>query len=304
MEQIFTVAGNTFRLTAPDGLAAWGRAAERFRPFAGAQGGAPVLEIDVRAGRLPRDEGAEMIYEPVGDGVGVIRACARRGADGAPIMEFRHEGEAAPRLWMRMTPGLDRAAIVIDGGGARGGELFLSHAIMIAYMLATARTGTLLVHASMVELDGRAYLFQGRSGTGKSTHSGLWIKNIAGAELMNDDHPVVRFTPGGEAVAYGSPWSGKTPCYRNVSAPVGAFVRIVRGRQNELRRLEGLRAYASLTASVFFLPFMADGLRATRHAAIERLAQTTGCFEMHCRPDADAALTCMRGLTEEPKNKN
>ena len=36
-------------------------------------------------------------------------------------------------------------------------------------------------------------LFQGKSGTGKSTHSGLWLKHIPGCELLNDDNPIVHF---------------------------------------------------------------------------------------------------------------
>ncbi|MDE5554377.1 MAG: hypothetical protein K2J10_04255 [Muribaculaceae bacterium] len=175
---------------------------------------------------------------------------------------------------------------------------FLTHALMIAYMLATTGNGTLTIHSSTVIYNDKAYLFQGRSGTGKSTHASLWIANIPGAELLNDDNPIIRFSPDGTAMAYGSPWSGKSDCYRNLAAPIGALVRIVRSQNNELRKLSPLHAYASLTASVGYLPLLSEKDREMRHKTIERLVGSVKCCEMHCRPDADAALTCMTALTK------
>ncbi|MBO6066250.1 MAG: transposase, partial [Lachnospiraceae bacterium] len=82
----------------------------------------------------------------------------------------------------------------------------------------------LLMHASVTMHAGKGYLFLGKSGTGKSTHSQLWINNIEGCELLNDDNPVLRVEDDGSVRVYGSPWSGKTPCYRNLDVPVGAIV--------------------------------------------------------------------------------
>lgn len=95
----------------------------------------------------------------------------------------------------------------------------VSNALMLLYAFKTNPFDTLLVHASVVGYDGGAYMFLGRSGTGKSTHSRLWLENIEGTYLLNDDNPVIRFIDG-EVMAYGSPWSGKTPCYRNESLPI------------------------------------------------------------------------------------
>ena len=253
------------------------------------------MEIDIQSRPLPECD-AERIYGPADNGIGLITARASRLTDRSIVMEFMPASDCKPRIWMRMPNELNRAEIIIGTDSKESDGYFLSHALMIAYMLGTCHSGTLLMHSATVIHDGKAYLFQGKSGTGKSTHAALWTRHIAGAELLNDDHPVVRFTPDGVATAYGSPWSGKTDCYRNMSAPVGAFVRIVRDRENVLRRLAPLQAYASLTASVFYLPFISDELKETRHKTIERLAGTVPCCEMHCRPDRDAAITCHRSL--------
>lgn len=295
MKEQFIVAGNAFTISADDNLAAWEAIEFRFRPFEDNSPERPVLEIDIKTMPMPQCD-AEIVYEPEQDTVGIISARVSRMADGCFIIEFFHVSDPKTRLWMKMPPELDKTEIGIVPGGDKKDAYFLAHALMIAYMLGTSANGTLLIHSSAVVFEGMAYLFQGKSGTGKSTHARLWIENIAGAELLNDDNPIIRFSPDGTATAYGSPWSGKTPCYRNASAPVGAFVRIVRDKENFLRRLAPLNAYASISTSVSFMPFLSDELREMRHKTIERLIGTVGCFEMHCRPDADAAITCRQGI--------
>jgi hypothetical protein len=65
---------------------------------------------------------------------------------------------------------------------------------------------------------------------------------------MNDDNPVVRFVDG-QGVVFGSPWSGKTPCYRNIEAPIGAFVQLKQAPYNKIRRQTVVEAFASLLPS-------------------------------------------------------
>ena len=300
MKEQFSVAHNTFTITMPDGLTVRDELMRRFGAFVSTADESPVLDIEMHPGILPETDG-EVIYEPEFDGIGFVTPRIVRRADGSMVAEFAHVDEREPRLWMKISRSLTTVEIVYAQRSDREDVYFLSHAIMIAYMLATIGNGTLLIHASAVTYEGSAYLFQGKSGTGKSTHSRLWVENIAGAELLNDDHPVIRFAEDGKPMAYGSPWSGKTHCYRNEGAEIGAFVRIVRGQQNELRRLAPLNSYASLTASMFYLPFLSEEQREVRHRTIERLAREVPCCEMHCRPDADAALTCMNGVSN---NKN
>ena len=125
----------------------------------------------------------------------------------------------------------------------------LNNALMMAYAFSAATSGTLLIHASVVRNNEKGYLFLGKSGTGKSTHTKLWLQYIEGTDLMNDDNPVVRITDG-QVNVYGSPWSGKTPCYRNIVAPVGAFTRISQCPENKIRRESPIQAFASLLPTV------------------------------------------------------
>ena len=116
----------------------------------------------------------------------------------------------------------------------------LSSMLRIAFAQAVILREGLSIHASAVVSDGKAYLFLGKSGTGKSTHARLWLKNIPGSHLLNDDNPAVRLIDG-SPVAFGTPWSGKTPCYRDESAPVGGFVRLRQGRRRHIHGKRGCR---------------------------------------------------------------
>lgn len=300
MEYIYKIAENVISVEVPEELDAWEKIERRYRPFAVDTAEQPVLSVAIKVQPLTGCDG-DYMYEPKYNDIGFIMARAARLADESVAMEFMHIEENKPRLRMVMPMDMNKAEIVFDAVGDECDSYFLTHALMIAYMLGTLRAGTLLIHSSSVLFDGNAYLFQGKSGTGKSTHAALWTRNIPGAELLNDDNPVIRFSTDGIAMAYGSPWSGKIHCYRNLSAPIGAFVRIVRDSENVLHRLSPLKSYASLTTSVFFLPFLSDELRETRHRTIERMALGVPCYEMHCLPDADAAFTCMRGLSDNHK---
>ena len=298
MKQTYIVARNAFSVSVADDLAAWTEIQSRFKPFETTETHEPVLEVEIQAVASAPEFGGEIIYDPEFAGIGFIAGRVSRLADGNLVMEFKHVHQDQPRMWMKMSPENDHAQILILPFADGNDPHILSHALMIAFTMATTGNGSLIVHASTVIYGGKAYLFQGRSGTGKSTHATLWLENIAGTELLNDDNPVIRFAPDGTPMVYGSPWSGKTHCYRNVCAPIGAMVRIVRSQTNELQRLSGLKAYASLATTVSYLPFLGKEYRDMRHQTIERLACAVECCEMHCRPDVDAALTCMASLTK------
>ncbi|PWJ68512.1 MULTISPECIES: hypothetical protein [unclassified Fibrobacter] len=170
----------------------------------------------------------------------------------------------------------------------------LDNALMVLYALATARMNTVLFHAAVVSKDGKGYMFLGKSGTGKSTHARLWLKNIAETELVNDDNPVVRIRTDG-AWVYGSPWSGKTPCYKNLTMPLGGVVLLSQAPYNKIVRLRGLQAYAAIVPSISGKRWdtsIADGLHETEN----RMAQIVPSYYLECLPDAAAAELCCKTI--------
>lgn len=95
--------------------------------------------------------------------------------------------------------------------------------------------GGFMIHASAVVVDGRAYLFTADPGTGKSTHTALWLQYFGSrAFIINDDKPVLRKETDGYRV-YGTPWSGKTDQNRNTSAKLGGIIFLERSQENWIR---------------------------------------------------------------------
>lgn len=178
--------------------------------------------------------------------------------------------------------------------GSKITMLQVNTSLMIQYTFATAPFKTLLLHASVTRHKGEANLFFGVSGTGKSTHSRLWLQYVEGTDLMNDDNPVIRFEDG-RLYAYGSPWSGKTTCYRNVKAPVRALVRLEQAPVNSAERLIALQAYASVVAAVSTIRWN-HGVMDSLIPTIEKVAMEVPCYRLECRPDEEAVRVSMAAI--------
>ncbi|MDE6354025.1 MAG: hypothetical protein K2L56_03050 [Prevotella sp.] len=170
----------------------------------------------------------------------------------------------------------------------------LNDALLLSFAFATAFHGALLIHASCVVKDGRGYPFTAKSGTGKSTHTSLWMKHIENVELLNDDNPVIRFIDG-EAFIYGSPWSGKTPCYRNRKARLGAVTKIERATQNSIERSNPINAFGMMLAACSSMKWDNEIYGGVCDTAT-RIIETTPIYTLHCLPDEQAAILCHRTI--------
>lgn len=181
-------------------------------------------------------------------------------------------------------------------GGYSNQKFGIENAIMIAFAFAGARHGVLLIHASVPAVGEAAYMFQGKSGTGKSTHCKLWLNHIDGAELLNDDNPAIRLMPDGQVFTYGTPWSGKTPCYRQERRRSGGFLRLQQAPHNKIRQHSKLEAFASLLSSCSTMVWdklSYDAICNTVSGVVARVPS----FILECLPDEEAARMSFRALT-------
>lgn len=171
----------------------------------------------------------------------------------------------------------------------------IDNTCMLLYAFTTAPLHTLLMHAAVIERQGKGVLFLGHSGTGKSTHARMWLQAFDNASLLNDDNPVLRITDSGEIRVYGSPWSGKTACYFNRDVPVAGIVQLVQAPANRIQPLRLPEAYAAMLSScsgMKFLTSMMDALYTT----LSTIIQTIRVYRLECLPDTDAAIVCARQI--------
>ena len=185
----------------------------------------------------------------------------------------------------------------------------IDNGLMLMYAFRTAPLMTLEMHAAVVvkkvpEFQGSngskgenalGYLFLGHSGTGKSTHARQWLAAFEDAWLLNDDNPILRVMNDGQVRVYGSPWSGKTPCYKNADVPVGAIVKLSQAPHNKLETISLPQAYAYMLSSASGLKMdqtMADNMFET----IKHIITHIPCYHLACLPNEEAARVCWAGV--------
>ena len=291
MTKYYTVAGHSFSFTMQDDCPIWG-GLSNYTPFEVEKPAAkPVFALEF-VYSMERMQKTPVYVEKAEE-------------PDQPRIEIFHrtpcEADPEGRQWIiEMAPvqGMDICARLVasaDFSSARlavahskVGEFAINNSMMILYAFTTASKGTLEMHSSVIKRGGYGYMFLGKSGTGKSTHSSLWLKYLEGSELLNDDNPIRRVGEDGVARVYGSPWSGKTPCYKNDSAPVGAIVRLNQYPENRIARNSIVESYAAVYPSCSgfrAVKEMADGM----HSTIEKVVLSVPCYTLDCLPDEAAA---------------
>ncbi len=184
----------------------------------------------------------------------------------------------------------DGSPIIRTDFGADGAPdiTLLRFGLWVMFGIAIAPKGGIPIHASAIVKDEGAVLCLGESGTGKSTHTRLWREHIEGARLLNDDSPIIRMVDG-VATVFGSPWSGKTPCYINRHYPIRGFMRLSQAPHNKIRRLGVLNAIGALLPSC--PPAFAHDA-ALEDAVCDTLSDMIGSvpvYHLECLPDEAAA---------------
>lgn len=112
-------------------------------------------------------------------------------------------------------------------------ELF--HCIRMIFLYTAAKYGLYAVHSVSVLNEGKAVLFSASSGTGKSTHAGIWEK-VFGAKTINGDLNLVGIKDG-KAVIYGMPWCGTSGIYSAQAYPLQAIILLKRGETDRVEEL-------------------------------------------------------------------
>ena len=153
-----------------------------------------------------------------------------------------------------------------------------------------------LLHSCVLEYKGDAYAFLGRSGTGKSTHTGLWLQYIDGAEILNGDKPILAVLEN-EIVAYGTPWMGKEGRGQKGKCPLKALVFLEQAKKNSIEKLSISNASMRVFQQVL-LPNEEE--TATKSLELlDALITRIPSYLLKCDISEDAVKTAFECLTDE-----
>jgi hypothetical protein len=164
--------------------------------------------------------------------------------------------------------------------------------------------GRMLLHCSVLEYDGIAYAFLGRSGTGKSTHTKLWLKYLSPTRVINGDKPILEYREG-EFIAYGTPWMGKERWGTKAKAPLKGLCFLEQAKTNAIRKLS-----VSETSSRLFTQILIPNEEANAIATLDitdKLVSTVPAYLLQCDISEEAVEKSFEMMTgyafNEKKNK-
>lgn len=281
---IYQVAGFRFSVQVPAGLDIQ-TLLPSFRAFrCEEEGGDLLFRLEAHHASLPEDATA-VLWEESANDMGFSRLL--RTADGYRVM-LRYTEQGATHV-MRTDRRFTEAQAAIDWSDPFAGQVLVSMLRMV-YSQAVVYHRAISIHASVVQLGGRGYLFMGKSGTGKSTHSALWMQAFEGCELLNDDNPTLRLM-GDEVWVYGTPWSGKTPCYKNKRYPLAAMVRLRQAKTNRFVEQTDVAAFITVLPGCSVVRKDAEQYD-TLCATLVELTGTVKVGTLDCLPDRKAAFLC------------
>jgi len=143
----------------------------------------------------------------------------------------------------------------------------LDSVLRILHSLILAERGGFLLHAASAICEGRAYLFSGVSGAGKTTMTRL---APAGITLLTDEISYLRPSAGGYA-AFGTPFAGELArAGENCTAPVSALFFLEQGPENRADELTSAESVRRLLRTILFF--------AEDHGLVEKLLATACDF--------------------------
>ena len=144
----------------------------------------------------------------------------------------------------------------------------------------------MMLHASAVVVDGKAYLFSANSGTGKSTHTKLWLQKFGDrAYILNDDKPALRLQ-NGIWYAYGTPWSGKDDISANVGVPIAGIAMVERDEKNSIVPIGGTEAILAVLSQINRPKDSASRTQLLR--LLDMLICDVPVWRLRCNMDVDA----------------
>ena len=283
----YIVAGHAFRITIPESMSAQ-QLLKPYEPFIVDEAPQSLFDLRLELVDSLRSVVPSKVVRCLNDEPPYFWIFEEE--DGSYSFGFSYT-KAHPDCLVKVSSAFKESVVYVSSAAAdRLAEFAISNAVMLLYAFFSAPYDTMMVHASVIAHGGQGYMFLGKSGTGKSTHSRLWLNHIEDTELLNDDNPVVR-VHGDEVIVDVTPWSGKTPCSTNSQVPVKAVVRLSQAPYNKIARLSPLNSFASLMPSCSCKRWDSEAM-VMLHKAVEKTISLVPCYHLECLPDEAAAVLC------------
>lgn len=155
---------------------------------------------------------------------------------------------------------------------------------------------TLLLHASFIEVNGRAILFTAPSGTGKSTQADLW-KQYRDADIINGDRVAIKVDDK-TMTACGIPFAGSSRHCKNATLPIAAIVYLAQGMETKILPFKGMQAFKKILNEVTIPVWEAHAVERVSDMLLTVLNHVP-VYHLECTPDESAVIALENVLNRE-----
>ncbi len=176
---------------------------------------------------------------------------------------------------------------ILDIKGNADDSLYIKNVVDLFFRFVNIRHNCINIHSSSIAYNGMGVLFSAPSGTGKSTHTGLWQKHYPGTVIINDDLPLI--SVGDDVKICGTCWCGTSGVNTNVTVPLAAVVFLRRGAENKITRLGAVQSLRYLIDEIFKSPV--PEIAEKQFDLIGGILQKVPAYLLECNISAEAVET-------------
>lgn len=175
-------------------------------------------------------------------------------------------------------------------GGVYGvkDDMLMFNVVNTAVSYAIQMHGGFVFHSSSVCYKDAGVAFSAVSGTGKSTHTSLWLNNFDGSYILNDDTPIICLGKDDKFYISGTPWAGTTGINKNATVPLKAIVFLERGKENEITPLSPIEAMAPFFEGI--RTPLTDNMFSKVLDTLNKLFTNIPVYRLKCNMDPEAAI--------------
>lgn len=167
-------------------------------------------------------------------------------------------------------------------------EIF--HALRLSFLYFAAKHNMVALHSASILYQGKAWLFSGRSGMGKSTHTCLW-KSLYEVSLLNGDLNLISLSEK-DIKIHGIPWCGTSAISNTETHPLGGVILLSRSATDFIEELTPDQK-ALLLSQRFVSPVWTKEQFLTTLDIAGQIAARIPVCKLHCTKEPSAAV-CMK----------
>ncbi len=164
----------------------------------------------------------------------------------------------------------------------------LFHAIRMVYLYLAQKHNMMVIHSASLLYQGKAWLFSGPSGTGKSTHTNLW-NQLFDTPILNGDLNLLSIG-NGQPVIHGLPWCGTSGISDTGTYPLGGITILKKAPGDTVEELSADRKQLSVM-NRFISPCWNRDMLAQNLSFAQSLAEHILICRLHCTKEDSAAYT-------------